>query len=55
MPSIKEETSVMVNLINVKKEDGNISPEMSPAGFSSINNLSGNSSIDVTSGTPGKF
>ncbi|XP_023158976.1 protein BCL9 homolog, partial [Ceratitis capitata] len=52
MPSIKEETSVMVNLINVKKEDGNISPEMSPAGFSSINNLSGNSSIDVTSGTP---
>ncbi|XP_053968023.1 protein BCL9 homolog isoform X3 [Anastrepha ludens] len=55
LSSVKEETDVMNNLINVKKEDVNVSPEMSPAGFGSIVNLSGSISTDVRSCTPVKL
>ncbi|XP_017471683.1 PREDICTED: protein BCL9 homolog isoform X1 [Rhagoletis zephyria] len=52
---VKDETDVMNNLIKVKKEEGNVSPEMSPAGFGSIANLSGSSSVEVRSCTPVKL
>lgn len=54
LSSVKEETGGMNNLMNVKKEEGNVSPDMSPAGFGSITNLSGSNSVEVRSCTPVK-
>ncbi|XP_039968184.1 protein BCL9 homolog [Bactrocera tryoni] len=54
LSSAKEETIGMNNLMNVKKEEGIVSPDISPAGFGSIANLSGSNTVDVRSCTPVK-